>query len=276
MCGLFSFIFFSMNVFAGWELPNTPLSGVGDSGSYYLNEPGITFHVHNNDYLGRTDKLMTGSSHLFLYGRSSNRRHGVELSLQRRLTTPIVKTRHGEIPLDSPQGVYADQVETRLGYSYLNNNFKMEAAVSYEHYGNLRGEKILKFLHELAGSNIYINVYGEKIKNDYVSGAVGFGYLVGPSLLMVYFRESPVMRDVMARTNIKFGKKDIQVSIQAEAARQTQSDFYRDDIEDWRYGYGLSFKLYWYQMSVNYTSKYLSYDKFGQFYISPLIVSYEF
>lgn len=53
--------------------------------SSYLNSDEVTFHLHNNDYLGEADKLMTGSSGLFLYGSSKNIKHGVELSLQRRI-----------------------------------------------------------------------------------------------------------------------------------------------------------------------------------------------
>lgn len=276
MSGVFVFIFFSTQVFARWELPNTPASGIGDPGSFYLNEPGITLHVHNNDYLGRTDKLMTGSSNLFMYALSPDERNGMEFSLHRRLTTPLIKARYGEEPLSSPRGVFADQLEMRLGYSYMSTKFKIELAASYEHYGNLKGDNILKFLHELTHSSTQSISAGEKIQNDYLAGAVGFGYLTCPVLWMVYFRDSPVMRDALARMNIKFGTKDVQFALQAEAALQIQSDFYGHDIEEWRYGSGMSFKWYWYQISAGYVSQYLKYDKFGQFYLSPLIISYEF
>lgn len=259
---------------AVWELPNPPMTGIGDPGSFYLTKEGLTLHVFNNDYLGNTDKLMTASGHLFYY--IQDKKHGWEISAQRRLITPIVKTKHGEPPLDPPPGVYADQLESRGAYSYTDKHVKIEVALSGEYYAGLGGDNITKFIHKVIGAKDETNKYGEKIDNNYFSGSVGVGLLSKYALFMVYAHESPVMKEAIARLNLKFSGKKYQLGIQGEAVHQLQSDFYGDDILDFRYGYGLSFKAGWYQMSANFVSSYLKYDKHGQFFISPLIASWEF
>lgn len=266
----------SKDAVATWQLPNTPMS-IGDPGSFYLNTEGLTLHFFNNDYLGRTDKLMTGSGSLFLYLIPNNqKKHGWEISVQRRLITPIIQTKYGQPSYSPPKGVYGDQLESRLGYSYTSGHYKFELGISGEYYAGLGGDRIQKFLHTAIGAKDETHKYGEKIDGSYLAGSIGFGLVSKYVLLMIYGRESPIMRDAIARLSLKFGGKTIQLGLQGEYAYQFQSDFYLKDIEETRYGYGLSFKWDWYQMSVSYVSPYLKYDKFGQYFISPLIVSYEF
>lgn len=251
------------------------MTGIGDPGSFYLNKEGITLHLFNNDYLGHTDKLMTASGSVFAYF-SIDPNHGWEFSVQRRLIQPIIRKKFGEVSLDPPKGVYGDQLESRLGYSHINGLFKFEAAVSGEYYAGLGGHKITKFIHEAIGAKDETDKYGEKVDNTYLAGSLGFGILTKYALLMVYGHESPVMREAMARLNLKFSGKAFQVGLQGEVVQQFQSDFYGEDIEDYRYGYGLSMKYHWYQFTANYVSPYLKYDKYGQYFISPLVLSWEF
>ncbi len=267
--------FFTLNTLAVWELPNTPMTGIGDPGSFYLNRQGLTLHLFNNDYIGETDKLMTASGSLFLYWQAS-KNHGWELSAQRRLTTPIIKTRSGEPAFDPPQGIYGDQLESRLGYSYVNGHFKFESAVSGEYYAGLGGHRITDFIHKVIGAKDETDKYGEKIDNSFLAGSIGFGFLTKYALFMVYGHESPVMREAIARLNFVFGGSSFKIGFQGEVVQQFQSDFYVEDIENYRYGYGLSMKWDWYQLTANYVSPYLKYDKYGQYFISPLILSWEF
>ncbi len=266
----------STQVHATWGLPNTPMTGIGDAGSFYLNKSGFTLHVFNNDYLGNTDKLMTASGHLFWYIQPKNKKHGWELSVQRRLLTPIIKTKHGKPPLDPPPGVYADQLESRGAYSYIDGNMKIELGLSGQYYAGLGGDKITKFIHKVIGAKDESSKYGDKIDNNYFSGSVGVGFLTKYALVMLYVHESPVMTETLVRLNLKFSGKKAQFGIQGEAVHQLKSDFYGNDILDFRHAYGLSYKYGWYQMTANYVSPYLKYDKYGQYYISPLILSWEF
>lgn len=279
MVRIFTFVVISLITFrahAVWELPNTPMTGIGDPGSFYLNQKGLTLNLFNNDYLGNTDKLMTASGMLLLYWQPQNKHHGWEISVQRRLITPIIKTKSGETPFDPPKGVYADQLESRLGYSYTNEHFKFEMGFSGEYYAGLGGNNITEFIHTVIGAQDESDKYGDKIDNDYFSGSLGFGLLAQYALFMIYAHESPVMREALARLNLKFGSNAFQLGLQATGVRQIQSDFYGKDIEKYRYEYGLGIKVGWYQIAANFVSPYLKYDKFGQYYISPIIVSYEF
>lgn len=268
--------FFTYRANAVWELPNTPMTGIGDAGSFYLSQESITLNIFNNDYLGNTDKLMTASGMLLIYLQPTNKNHGWEFSIQRRLITPIIRTKSGEAPYDPPKGVYADQLESRLGYSYTHGHFKFEAGFSGEYYAGLGGSNITEFIHQVIGAHDDSDKYGQKVDNNYFSGSLGFGFLTQHALLMIYAHDSPVMREAFARLNIKFSGNIFQLGLQAEGVRQFQSDFYQDDIEDYRYGYGMGIKIGWYQLSANYVSPYLKYDKYGQYFISPIILSYEF
>lgn len=270
----FILFFISTQSFAVWEIPNTPQSGMGDPGSFYLNKQGLTLHLFNNDYVGYTDKLNTASGSLYLYMLSGA--HGWEVSAHRRLLTPIIKTRFGEDPYSPPKGVYADQLEGRIAYSFTEGHTKIEAHWGYEYYAGLGGDNVAKFIHKVIGAKDETAKYGPKINNNFISGTIGFGFLSQYALLMFYAHNGPTMQDATARLSFKFGT-DYQFGIQGEISEQFRSTFYgREFIKPNRHGYGISYKHGWYQFTANYISPYLKYDKYGQYYLSPLIISYEF
>lgn len=268
------FIFSAANAYAVWEIPNLPTSGIGDPGNFYLNQTGTTLSIMNNDYIGATDKLMTASGTLAAFYVDG--KHGWEISAYRRLIQPILKPKFGDPVFDPPKGIYGDQLEARLAYSYYSEGIKFEISGNNEYYAGLNGHRITKFIHKVIGAKDETDKYGKKIDNSYAAGAVGIGIGSEKLLAMLYAHESPVMREVMTRVNLKLGNKDVQWGFQVEGVHQIQSDFYGKDIEDFRYGYGLSMKWFWYQFTLNYVSPYLKYDKHGQFFVSPIILSLEF
>jgi hypothetical protein len=264
----------STETLAVWELPNTPMGGIGDPGSFYLNQQGLTLHLFNNDYVGYTDKLNTASGSLFLY-LQPNKNHGWEVSAHRRLFTPIIRTKFGTEPaFDPPRGIYADQLESKVAYTYVDGHLKYEASFSAEYYAGLGGDDVAQFIHKVIGAHDDTDKYGPKFDDNLVSGILGMGFLTEYALFMVYIRESSLMRDATARLSLKFGK-DYQFGFQGEVSQQFKSQFYGEEIENYRYGYGLSYKHGWYQFTANYVSVYLKYDRFGQYYLSPIVISYE-
>lgn len=264
---------------ADWLLPNTPFAALGDAGSLYLPTQGWTYHLNNNDWIGLTDKLMTGSTGLQLYLEPEDAPDiGYEFTVYGRLLTPIVQTRFDQPRLQPPPGVYADDLEIRTAFSRLIDNFKFEMSLSADLYGHYNGDEIQRQVHTLIGSSTSQENYGQKFHSSYLSGAVGGGFFLAEDLLaMIYFRQAAVMTDIMARLSATHSFGEFQVGAQYEYAYQIYSNLYENSaIAPTRESWAISFKWHWYQLTYSYISRYLLYDKFGQYYIDPLIVSFEF
>lgn len=266
---------------ADWTLPNTPAGNIGDPGFFYLPHPSINFQVNNNDFAGSTDKLMTGSTgiYVFLDGEQTEiRQTGYEFAIIGKLLTPIVVTRFDQPPQKSYPGVYADGFEYKVGYSRIDRNIKFEASLSADLYGHYNGDEVQKRVHEIIASKDYTDLYGSKLHSSYLIGNVGLGRMLGDYfLVMFYYRNSATIRDLMYRISFKYEKGLFGIGLQYERARQLESPLYGvENIQEYRTSWGISWKFSWYQMTFSYVSNYLKYDAFGQYYLSPLIVSYTF
>jgi len=265
---------------ADWEIPNTPLASIGDPGNLYLNTQGITYHFANNDFAGQTDKLMSGSTGLYYYRvpKEGDAQDGYEFSVNARLLTPVTATRFDQPPLVTPRGVYGDSVEFRAGYSRIIESLKVEASLSADLYGHYNGDEVQKRVHRIIGSGNNQEMYGQKFYGSYLAGALGVGKFIGEDFLaMMYFRNAAVVKDYILRLNFKHQWGDLQVGAQFLVAKQLSSNLYENtDLEKERREWALGLKYKWYQASFAYVSRYLNFDKFGQYYIDPLILSYEF
>jgi hypothetical protein len=271
---------FSSWSLADWEVPNTPLASIGDPGNLYLNTQGLTYHFNNNDFAGQTDKLMSGSTGLYYYRvpNEGDAHDGYEFSANARLLIPVVATRFDQPKLATPQGVYGDSIELRTGYSRIIETFKIEGSLSADLYGHYNGDEIQKRVHRIIGSDNHQDDYGAKFYSSYFTGAIGVGKFLGPDFLaMVYYRNAAVVKDYMIRFNYKHQWGNWQVGAQYLIAKQISSSLYENDaLEKERHEWAIGMKWKWYQNSFSYVSRYLSYDQFGQYYLDPLILSYEF
>lgn len=271
---------FTSLCFADWEIPNTPLASIGDPGNLYLNTTGLTYHFNNNDFAGQTDKLMSGSMGIYFYylPKEKNTAEGYELSVNARLLIPVVATRFDQQNLPTPKGTYGDSIELRAGYSRIIEGFKLEASASADLYGHYNGDEIQKRIHRVIGSDNHQDKYGSKFEGSFLTGSLGFGKLLGPDLLaMIYYRNAAVIKDFIFRLNYKHQWGDWQFGAQYLIAKQDSSNLYEtSDLEEHRTEWAVGMKYKWYQNSISYVSRYLSYDQFGQYYIDPLIISYEF
>jgi hypothetical protein len=267
-----------------WKLPNTPSSGIGDMGSFYLADPSFfTLHVMNNDFIGNTDKLMTGSASLFYYKSLADYKsdqstilRGLEFSLHRRLLTPILKTRFNTQELNQPEGFFADWLEVKVAYSQIVNRWKTELSLSLDDFGNFDGENIQAKIHKAIGSPDESSKYGKAYQGTYGAGSAGIGYFLGENLLvMTYFQKNEIMESWYLRTSYMehFGK--LGVGFQVNLVNQDYSDAY-NEITQHRYDWGIGVKYGWWQANFGYFSKYLIKDDFGQFFINPLIIHFKF
>lgn len=266
-------------VWAGWGLPNPPASGMGDPGNFYLVEPGVTFSALNDDFIGLTDKLMTGSSHLALYLGSTDsgpKKLGFELMIARRFITPIIKTMFRQPELPQIRGLYADELNPRMAFSFFYEGFKVELMVGAQIFAHFGGPQVHNFIHRNIGSPLELHRFGPLLQRTYAEGSLGFGHAFSDYLLwMVYVNQDPIIQSVLSRINFKMAVGSFKLGLQIEGAYNHHSDLY-DDIRPFRYGFGGSIKWGWYQATANYQSVYLRHDRFGQVFISPLVINLEF
>lgn len=263
-----------------WTMPNTPESGIGDFGSFYLAKPqDFSFHVMNNDFIGNTDKLMTGSSTLFYYSGlgEKNQKQGISLSVNRKLITPIIKTRFKDPTLKKPEGVLADWLEVKASYSKIfDNNWKLETSVSMDDMGDFYGTSIQSKIHQIVGSTDDTKKYGKRKQGTFVGSSIGIGYLFDLNyLIMVYFQKNEIMQNWISKIFYVNTYNKIEYGVEANLVIQQHSDFYLD-ITPIRYGWGFSLKYQWWQMNFGYVSKYLKYDEYGQFYLDPIVFNFSF
>lgn len=279
------FIIFLNLAFANWKLPNPPESGIGDLGSFYLAEENdVVIHTMNNDFIGNTDKLMTGSMTLISFipldilkypnGHTNDR--GMSFSVNRKLITPILRTKFNSPQLTSPKGIHADWLEIKTSYSQLVDRWKFELSLSLDDLGNFDGPEIQSKIHQIIGSDDETSKYGDLKRGAFGGGSIGAGYLLDKNLLaMIYFQKNELMQDWEARASYVDHYDEIIYGIQSNLVFQQYSDLY-SEITQVRYGWGFSVKYLWWQMNFGYISKYLKYDEHGQFYIDPLIITLKF
>lgn len=273
-------LFFNLAFGHDWNMPNTPESGIGDMGSFYLSNPdNFVFHIMNNDFIGNTDKLMTGSSTLIYYSQlgDKNQNQGISLAINRKLITPIIKTHFKNTSFKKPQGVLADWLEVKSAYSKVFNDlWKFEMSISMDDMGDFYGTSIQSKIHQIVGSTDDSRKYGKERQGVFVGGSVGFGRIFDLNyLLMAYFQKNEIMESWIARLSYVNTYEKLEYGIDTNIAYQVGSHFY-SNISNVRYGGGFSLKYRWWQMNLGYVSKYLKYDEFGQFFIDPIIVNFSF
>ena len=270
-------ILFPCLAFADWRIPNTPENGIGDPGNFYITNPGVTFDLLNDDYIGSTDKLMTGSNFISLQW-VSGKDWGFEFSVNHRFLNPITKTRfhNGEI-INSPQGFYGDELEPRFSISRLSGWFKTELSLGVAIYGDFGGASAHDTIHKAVDSPLELHRFGDLPHGAYLVGSAGAGFLLNNNLLwMFYVNRSPTMDSYTSRFSLKTDLwQGAAAAMQVQADYMHRSHFYQK-LVPWHWGVGWSFKWGFYQFTANYSSIYLQYDRYGQFFLSPLILNFEF
>lgn len=176
-------------------MPNTPESGIGDMGSFYLANPNtFSGHIMNNDFIGNTDKLLTGSSTISYYSQFGNKNsnQGISLSVNRKLITPIIKTHFKNSSFKKPQGVLADWLEVKTAYSKIFNDlWKLELSLSMDDMRDFYGTSIQSKIHQIIGSTDDRRKYGKNRQGTFVGGSLGFGHIFEKQYLtMIYFQKN--------------------------------------------------------------------------------------
>lgn len=267
-----------------WGLPNPPSAGIGDEGTLFLAEPGIVFDIHNNDWIGQTDKLLTFSSNITYFKTLQTKGEtdagtpeAFSINLGSRLLTPITKVKFGEPYLHPPIGILAEWIALQLAYSRLFGRFKLELAYEGDFFGNYHGDDVYRYIHEIVDSPDDWDRFGERFEGTYASYNVGVGYIWNDYLLsMGYYSNSVIMEEYTIATNFAFRfSENFSLGAENRFIIQTHSHFY-DEIRPNRDEWAVAIKWHFWQASAKYVSPYLERDRYGQYFISPLILNWRF
>ncbi|QDK37174.1 hypothetical protein [Bdellovibrio sp. NC01] len=269
---------------ADWGLPNTPSTAIGDAGTLYLADPSFLFEIHNNDWIGQTDKLLTFSSNLAYYRNLQTKAHPSDptpeafaVILGSRLLTPIIKTRFDQEDLPQPEGVLAEWLALQISYSRLIGRMKFELSFEGDFFGNYHADDIYRTIHEMVASPDDWDRFGERKEGTYGAGSVGLGYLWNDFLLStVYYDRSIVMEDYTIQTSFVWPFSDnFSFAAENRLVFQTYSQLYKDE-RPYRQEWSLALKWGFWQGNFKYVSPYLEKDRWGQYFLSPLILSWKF
>ncbi|WII71366.1 hypothetical protein QJS83_12925 [Bdellovibrio sp. 22V] len=272
--------------FGDLGLPNPPSTAIGDTGTLYLNDPGLFFDVHNNDWLGQTDKLVTFSSALAYFrglqtkkemGAFSPTPEALKLALNTRLLTPITSTRFDHKDLDQKVGIFAEWLELQIAYSRLFGRVKLELSFAGDFFGNFAGDNVYRYIHEVFASDDLWEDFGRRYEGTYGAGTVGIGYLWSDYLLsMIYYGRSQIMEEETIATSLIFPlSANFSIAGENRFVNQKTSKVYANP-RPYRYEWAWGFKWNFWQVQFKYVSPYLEEDRWGQYYISPLILNWKF
>lgn len=269
---------------ADWGLPNPPSTAIGESGTFYLADPGLFLDVHNNDWFGQTDKLTTFSTALAYFkalqtkdSADQSTPEAFKIALGSRLLTPIITTRFGSEELNPPVGVLAEWLELQLAYSRLFGQFKIELSFAGDFFGKFHNDDFYRTAHQIFASPDDWDRFGNRFEGTYGAATVGVGYLWNKYILsMVYYDKSIMMEDQMITTSLILPLSDsFALAGENRFVIQVNSSLY-EHIRPYRHEWAWGFKWHFWQMNFKYVSPYLEEDRWGQYYISPLILNWKF
>lgn len=259
---------------------------IGDVSNGFVSPDGINLDVMNNDFLGGTDKYMTGAMKLgFLHTQRSffalspEDKSSFELTWNWRALTPTETESVGGRTLPYLEGRFADWMEIRGTYAETittsSGLWKLQFSLGLGEIGNKGMKTLHRDIHESIGMSTagleYTNqplgltkssdAFVGKIFGDPINGAlIGLGYSFDPTMREVYLQA----------TYLKTWTKDYAISGEALVARQLKSDIYIG-TDTYRFEFGTSIRVgTYYQPGLRYVSNFLAPDSRGQFYAELL------
>jgi hypothetical protein len=235
----------------------------------------------NNDFLGETDKLLTGAMQLGLLRRYSDSAYSLQLHW--RFLTPVYKRTFGESDLKIPIGRFADWAEMTHGYSRRfggNDRLVHSFSLGVGHVGNKGAKGIHTYIHQLTKNPIHQLEYNDQLEGYTPSGGYQLGYeLPELNLNRVTTRQQLSIghhyKNIMWET---YGKANIVVPIidgfrfGAETTLVAQHLSHTYDSPRPLRGEIAGGLLIWhyFQTNVKWVSVYLYDDAYGQVFFEPI------
>lgn len=286
---VFLLLALSTSAFAGKILDESisvnPYSLPGDSERNQLPVSGVRLH-EANDFYGKTDKLTTEAMSLNVMG-SWGKYFATSVGYKGRYVTPVLKTKNGKDKLPAPLGIHAEWVEVGLNQSITLfkeeglGAIKLDGGVSYNDFGDHSFTDIYKSVHEALGAPDESGQFGKRLDANFISSSgalslvIPFGDNVNLMTSYQVMNSKAFREDAQEATLIWSISKDMAFSAKYSFINQMRSEFY--DLRNNREQYHASVRLFtFWTPSIMYVSPYIKGDKHGQWYLSPLSVTYPF
>lgn len=262
-----------------------PYTLPGDSEQNHLSVSGIRWH-ESNDFFGKTDKLMTQTSSLNAQGVWKNR-FSTSLGYKGRFVQPILKTKYGEEELPAPVGIYAEWAEVMLNQSviFMDNDYwvalKLDGGLGLNDFGDHAFADYHRNIHSFVGSKNEENRYGKKQDDNFftTSGAASVIVPFSEDLNLMgsyQIMNSKIFREEAQEVSLVWRKSEnFAASVKYSLVKQIRSEFY--DLKNHRTQFIGAVRLFniW-TPSIMRVSTYVRGDKYGQWYLSPISVTYPF
>ena len=146
---------------------------IGEMGSLSLIDDGILISPMTNDFIGQTDKLMTGSSRLSYL--TSSDESSLMVTAYWRALTPVFKKKFGQSDLKTPFGRFADWAEIQVS-SLTESDYKLAYGRLYYgftlglgHIGNKGLRKIHYQIHKVTNNSLLNLEYKNQPKGTTIS-----------------------------------------------------------------------------------------------------------
>jgi hypothetical protein len=257
---------------------------VGEIGNHLIQPDGLSVDVMDNDFLGDTDKYMTGSMKAGWLRTFPDDGRGYASSFELvgtwRALTPTQSGTVGGNPLGRMVGRFADWMETEGAYARTydaggGHRVKGQMVVG----GGSIGNKGMRRMHVAIHRAIGMQTSGLEYNNQPSGKTWKYDALVGDSvrvgatelLLSLGNARDAATHDSYLQGNVvtPLGRH-VGLGIEGRLVRQWGSDIYAG-LDTWRreLGFGLTVFRY-YQPSFKYVSKYMPGDERGQFYAEIL------
>lgn len=261
-----------------------PYSLPGDVERNHLPVPGISYH-DANDFFGDTDKLVTEVSTLnFL--TVWKERYSTSLSYKGRFLQPILKRKHGEQELPAPLGIYAEWAEVMLNQSAIWEvtswvAFKLDGGIGYNDFGNHVFADYHRKIHSAVGSKNQEDRYGDLEDANFFTATTSASLVFSLSTEINAMSSFQVMNSKLFRENAQefslvWSKSpDFAASVKYSFIKQIRSEYY--ELRNNRTQMTAALRLFriW-TPSIMKVSTYVKGDKYGQWYLTPISLTYPF
>lgn len=280
--GLFFFSFVSTPCLADFSSAST--RGImGGISNLYLSPDGFEVNIMNNDFLGGTDKYMTGGmSYGWLHSLRLGESHNIlsyEILASWDALTPGTSESVGGRPLPRTLGRFADWMSGRgsLSYTFAHGlgRSKVQLSLGLGHIGH----KGMKNLHYAIHSGIGMQTSGLEYDNQPAGFTRDYDLYVGhimgdkPNEWMIGggVAYNKAMRDFYLRANyLRDLTQSYKLSLELSLVRQMDSQIY-DGIAPMRYEAAVALRIHeYYQPGFKFVSSFLKEDPRGQFYAELL------
>lgn len=268
----------------GESLSVNPYTLPGDSENHHLSVPGFRIH-ESNDYFGETDKLISGTGSIA--AMNIWKHFSSSVSLKGRFFQPILQTRNDQMNLPNKIGVYAETMEMYWNNSIIFHGkkgpgLKLNFGTGYTDAGNHGLVNIYRKIHEVVDSPVNDDKFGKKLNTNFRSTNYGLdlilplhrriNFLMGGSIFnSVPFRENAF------ETSLLFNLlgKDYALSLKYMYINQLRSEWWSPDSHRQQVIVALRLFTIW-TPSIMYVSPYIKGDRFSQYYLSPISLTYPF